>query len=516
MPIGAFRLNSIAAAATEAAPLVLTGGTGRWQESNNPANYSYWRNPAGAGVNYRLHFFTTPGTSNLTATGAGTVDILLVGGGGAGGGTTTAANAAGGAGAGGQVVYQTGVSVSANTYSITVGAEGAGVSAANGAAGSDSTGLGYTALGGGAGTMNSAATNGGGSGASSTTSYTSTAGSYPYKGGNSFGSATGASRASGGGAGAGAVGTNAASTSGGAGGIGVSNSIDFNTYYYGNGAGGSGTGSGGQVYNINGSLGSQSIYGSGRTTAGNGNSATGSLASFGQGGGGALNTVSGTARTGGTGKQGIAIVRYVTTNDFIHIVESGSSSRNTGSTIGGFNCQDGDIGIIVQVAKSSSTSIPALVTPSGWTNVVNVSQGTTVGFRMAVHYKILTFAENGSSLTGMNATGENLYYTLLYRPSKSFTLSTASVNQQATSSAPTNQLLTMTSQTGPYIGFAINYSNATPSYSSTVTPTRTLTASELIVSTFEAIDSAVSFASSTISQTDTGVNGMASFRLVLT
>ena len=86
--------------------------------------------------NYKVHTFLTNGT--FTLLGASTpCDILIVGGGGGSGN--------GGGGAGG-LIYQTGVSVPAGTYSVTVGAGGS--YATNG---SPSSFLNLVALGGGAG-----------------------------------------------------------------------------------------------------------------------------------------------------------------------------------------------------------------------------------------------------------------------------------------------------------------------------------------------------------------------------
>ena len=95
---------------------------------------------------YKVHAFTSNG--NFVPNTAGTVDILIVaGGGGAGTPDRTAYNGAwsGGGGAGG-VLYTTSVSVTAQSYSIVIGAGGA--RQANGA---NSTALGLTAIGGGRG-----------------------------------------------------------------------------------------------------------------------------------------------------------------------------------------------------------------------------------------------------------------------------------------------------------------------------------------------------------------------------
>lgn len=504
MTIASFRLNSLSAAMAVANSITATGGD----------TVSYY---AGGSTNYKVHTFITTGSNNFIVsaiTGSPTADILLVGGGGAGGGTGGAAGLGGGGG-GGAVVYQTGVSISSQTYTISVGAGGTGVSSAPGNAGTQTTGLGYTAAGGGAGTKVTAATNGGGSGTNTSTSYTSTAGTYAYKGGNSFGSATASLIGAGGGAGAGGAGVNGASGSSGNAGLALQNNIDGNNYYY---ASGGGAGGGGQAYTRTGTLTGASSGGGGATstsTPGNGGSATATTATYGGGGGGAASSGL-NAFIGGSGKQGIAIIRYPVTNDFIYYVNSTTATTAT-LTLPTF--LDGDIAILFQSATNVSTTIPTAVTPTGWTNVVNSGVSSTTSLRIMTHYKIMTAGESGTVLTGMAGTNNVRYMIAIYRPSRTYTISTSTVSQQATTAAPTNQTLTMTSITGPYIGVACYASDATISPAgggSTTTATRDIGASTYNMKTFESIDNSTSFTNSTISMTDTGVNGMASFRLVLT
>ena len=97
-----------------------------------------------SGTDYVVRSFLS-GTADLVFSKAGTVDYLLVAGGGAGGYSAIP----GGGGAGG-LLTATGLSVSASTYPITVGAGGTGTA---GAAdnGGNTTGFSLTAIGGGAG-----------------------------------------------------------------------------------------------------------------------------------------------------------------------------------------------------------------------------------------------------------------------------------------------------------------------------------------------------------------------------
>jgi hypothetical protein len=134
------------------------------------------------GINYRVHAFTTIGTSSLVVTAGGSVDYLVVGGGGGGG-----SRQGGGGGGGGGLLTGTNT-LSADTYTVTVGGGGAGGGVSAGTAdittgsnGANSV-LGIlTAVGGGGGgpaLTTSAATAGsnGGSGGGAGRSTTSTLG----------------------------------------------------------------------------------------------------------------------------------------------------------------------------------------------------------------------------------------------------------------------------------------------------------------------------------------------------
>ena len=111
------------------------------------------------GTNYRVHTFTSSGT--LLVYGSLTAEYLIVGGGGAPGESWST-----GGGGGGGVLYTSagsGISVTAGSYSIVVGAGGtANDNALND--GGDSSALGLTAIGGGGGGAFNANGNSGGSG----------------------------------------------------------------------------------------------------------------------------------------------------------------------------------------------------------------------------------------------------------------------------------------------------------------------------------------------------------------
>ena len=283
---------------------------------------------------YRIHSFTTVGTSAFVPASSGSVEVLIVGGGGGGG------PALGGGGGGGAVIRIPATNVSANTnYSIVVGDGGASgtngqnssafgaIAAGGGTSGSYDTGIG-TAGGSGGG----AAANGGGLNQGGGVSNVSTLGSnsgfiYGNNGGNMLVSRTGnpTRAAGGGGAGGPALDTNSNTTGDtgrtgmGSGGVGYSSSILGPTYLWGGGGGGAawsdqvggygGLGGGGGGSGLSGGGlggGSALVDGSnglvgGNTVGGNGGTNTGG------GGGGGTWSVG----QGGKGGSGIVIIRYL-------------------------------------------------------------------------------------------------------------------------------------------------------------------------------------------------------------
>ena len=102
---------------------------------------------------YRIHAFYTVGTSTFTASGAGTVEYLIIAGGGGGGGI------GGGGGAGG---YRTGsLSVTSQNYTIIVGNGGiaSGQGDSGGTNGGDSSAFSLTSSGGGFGGSHTSGSN---------------------------------------------------------------------------------------------------------------------------------------------------------------------------------------------------------------------------------------------------------------------------------------------------------------------------------------------------------------------
>jgi hypothetical protein len=283
-------------------PFRAFGGFGAGPRASGGAETAIEQN----GKYYRVHTFTTVGTSSLTFSRGGKVEYLVVAGGGGGGSRITVA---GGGGAGGLLTAS--AKVMPQAYSVVVGgggAGGAGTGSNKGSNGSPSSVFGVTAAGGGGGggsavgvmTANPGGSGGGGGGGG-TAGENGTGGagtsSQGNNGGNGFGGLAG-NRAGGGGGGAGAAGANASSGVGGNGGNGLASSITGVSVTYAGGGGGSGTTPG--------------VGGTGGGATAPTGSANGANGTNGLGGGGssAATDTPADARTGGNGGSGIVIVRY--------------------------------------------------------------------------------------------------------------------------------------------------------------------------------------------------------------
>jgi autotransporter-associated beta strand protein len=273
-----------------------------------------------SGINYRVHTFTSTGSSNFVVTNGGNVEYLVVAGGG-GGGTSAYSSGGGGAGgyrssvsgesSGGGSAAESPLTVTSQSYTVTVGAGGA----AGGSGSNSSFGV-ITATGGGAGVSGNSAGftggSGGGGGGRSSSGGSGTTGQ-----GSAGGSGDSGDWAGNGGGGAGGAGgkfTNSGTdAAGGAGGAGITSSIN------GTATARAGGGGGGD-YDTNG--------GGGAVVAGGGKGGQGSTApvagaaNTGGGGGGR-----GDGGSGAAGGSGIVIVRYV--NDNITEALENVSGNNT-------------------------------------------------------------------------------------------------------------------------------------------------------------------------------------------
>jgi hypothetical protein len=91
-----------------------------------------------------------------------------------------------------------------------------------------------------------------------------------------------------------------------------------------------------------------------------------------------------------------------------------------------------------------------LTVPSGWTQITT---STTTGIRSTISYKKLVSGDISSTITGMGGTTrKTLVITRPNAPVSSVTLSTPA--QQATTAVPTNQSIAMFGATMPLMGFA--------------------------------------------------------------
>jgi len=246
-------------------------------------------------IEYKIHAFENVGADTFTVTVAppdAEIDVLLVGGGGAGGNNNNSGQGGGGGGAG-EVTQQNNVSVTPQSFTITVG-EG-GVNAEDD--GDDTIAFGTTAIGGDGGTNKTQYGNlvGGGQGGDSGNGFPG--------GGQGF-----ADDGGGGGGGATSGGGNGSDFSGGNGGAGLDVSTDFGTTFgengmFGGGGGGGETSSG--FSDPNGGDGGVGGGGDGEDTS---RPVTDGDDNTGGGGGGGRGEF-------GTGGSGIVLIRYPVEDD---------------------------------------------------------------------------------------------------------------------------------------------------------------------------------------------------------
>jgi hypothetical protein len=256
---------------------------------------------------YKVHTFTSSGTFQVTSTsGASYVEYLVVAGGGGGGsarGSDTIQS--GGGGGGGGLKTKLAHTVSATSYSVTVGLGGAGDTSVNG-----------TGSQGGTSSFDGVSVSGGGGGGSSGNSIGS---AYAGASGGSGGGGSGTEGASGGGAGSGtsgqgyngSAGTSTNRTAGGGGGAGAVGTIPHGgngvessitgaaTYYAGGGGGGRADGCPGGTGGSGGGADGKCSYN------------TPLQGTDGLGGGGAGTSGGGSnPRSGSDGGNGVVIIRY--------------------------------------------------------------------------------------------------------------------------------------------------------------------------------------------------------------
>ena len=249
---------------------------------------------------YKIHRIT--GSTNLTVTQGGDVEILVLAGGAGGGGST-----AGGGGAGGLIYSASFAIPTTASLAVTVGSFGAGAPVGSGVAGTNGNNTIIHTLtaygGGGGGSYDKIAAgsggSGGGAGSGEGTAGATGSALYPGQGNNGGFGIQGTAYTGGGGGGSSTAGSNADFGNGGAGGSG---SLYFfsgsNEVFAGGGGGGGYTGPAGP-----GGYGGGGAGGTGTNQRGF-NADSGS---YGCGGGGSS---AGGPRGGGDGSSGIVIIKY--------------------------------------------------------------------------------------------------------------------------------------------------------------------------------------------------------------
>jgi hypothetical protein len=210
--------------------------------------------------------------------------------------------------------------------------------------------------------------------------------------------------------------------------------------------------------------------------------------------------------------------QFTDDNSVSLVFNSSSVIAGTSATSTTFTTQVNDIVVYFVTANNNATSAapPALVTPSGWTNVFNIATGTQAAAqRTAVFYQISTVAST-RSVTSFTGTQGASHIILVYRPSfvpttVSFTTGTSEI----TVNTPANQTLTFDAMSATKVAFAYGANSGTTTtvsqvVTSTVTPSRYLNAaiSTSNYARLGAFEGAGFTGSSTISKTDLGTNSM--------
>jgi hypothetical protein len=486
MPIGAFKLNSIAKA--------LSGGGGASYISASGGTVSYFQ----SGSNYyKVHSFTTTGSNNFVVSTGGTgVDAEIVGGGGGSGSNSSSGSSSGsGGGGGGQRTTLTNQTVTAQTYTITVGAGGTGgTSGATGGTGGSSTALGTTVVGGGGSpgsatvTTTAAGAAGGGGGSFYPGGVVKSRGTGTLAGGTATNGGTGSTQSSGGGGSNLLAGTNGSGGTGGNGGTATASTFTGSTVYLGGGGNGVGQTSGTPAQGVG-------------------------VANSGAGAPGVYSTSA--ATTGTAGSAGVVNIRYLYDPTKLEFLTYVTATSTGATTITMPTIQANDIVFFFTGAVNLNTTIPTAIAPSGWTSIINTSLSTTNSGRHQAFYKVMAGTESGTTLSTLVGGGVNQSSLVVYRPNVAVTtITTSTPVSQSTTAAPTAQSLVLSGQTGPYIGFAFatGYSSAgTPN--TTSTPTRTVMSGSVGLKTLEFKKGEVGV-NQTVTMSDAGTfNALSSIRV---
>lgn len=158
-------------------------------------------------------------------------------------------------------------------------------------------------------------------------------------------------------------------------------------------------------------------------------------------------------------------------------------------------------------------------TPAGWTEITDVTQGTSsTGIRALAAYKILASGEPGSSITGLTFGGqEEAHHMRIYRPygDDYGVVEVSTPSAQGTSATPTDQTIGVLSTITGYVAFAVYSSSAsitTRGFTPAANTEDSLTGGEFYVKSllYLATDSPESI---TVSMSDGGENILQSFAI---
>jgi hypothetical protein len=153
------------------------------------------------------------------------------------------------------------------------------------------------------------------------------------------------------------------------------------------------------------------------------------------------------------------------------------SASSTGATITiPATSQAGDIAVLYDVALTSGSTPPTLVTPAGWANRVDEASAVT---RLAVCTKLLDGSDPGAVITGMNGVDSNDKLMVVFRPdapinnlaASSFTheLNNADASPQTISASGAAAPVLVIGGCGATGGLPVVFSTASPAFDATVT-----------------------------------------------
>jgi hypothetical protein len=210
-------------------------------------------------------------------------------------------------------------------------------------------------------------------------------------------------------------------------------------------------------------------------------------------------------RTGSTSgpivatSQPVEIREAVSSFTFVSSASSNSNNITIPAT-----AQVGDVAVLFDMQLNTGSVIP--------TGFTQISTNSTTNFRINTSYKLLVAGDPGATISGMNNTPRKVM--AVFRPNSPIqTVSPVVLGNQNTTATPANQ--TLSGGTAPTIYFAMYAKSAstTPTRGWSVgTPTEISRVSTSGVYMKYLIYNTTP-ASTTISMTDAGTNGLVSFRL---